>query len=187
MTTFLRWMKFNLVGAIGMLLQLAALALISKAFPTHYLLASAAAIEITLLHNFVWHLHYTWRDRRDNTPVPSKLLRFHLTNGLVSMLGNLALMRVLILTAHLPLLAANSIAILCCSILNFCLGDLWAFARTPQLPQTEHRTSLTPPLLEPSPATSLSSPPLLEVQLHSQTRKSPHPSVKTAQSPCTNH
>jgi len=26
------------------------------------------------------------------------------------------------------LLAANCIAIFCCSIVNFCLGDYWAFA-----------------------------------------------------------
>jgi len=47
---------------------------------------------------------------------------------LVSMLGNLALMRLLVGIAHIPLLAANCIAILCCSILNFCLGNNWAFA-----------------------------------------------------------
>jgi putative flippase GtrA len=44
------------------------------------------------------------------------------------MLGNLALMRILVNEAHLPLLAANAIAILCCSIINFCLGNNWAFA-----------------------------------------------------------
>ena len=47
---------------------------------------------------------------------------------LVSMLGNLALMRILVQEAHLPLLVSISIAILCCSIVNFCLGNNWAFA-----------------------------------------------------------
>ena len=55
-------------------------------------------------------------------------IRFHLSNGLVSMLGNLALMRLLVHHAHLPLLVANLIAILCCSVANFCLGNTWAFA-----------------------------------------------------------
>jgi putative flippase GtrA len=54
-----RWAKFNLVGAVGMAVQLAALARFSRWAPGHYLYASAAAIEITLLHNFVWHLRYT--------------------------------------------------------------------------------------------------------------------------------
>jgi putative flippase GtrA len=44
------------------------------------------------------------------------------------MLGNLALMRILVQGAHLPLLAANAVAILCCSVVNFRLGDNWAFA-----------------------------------------------------------
>jgi putative flippase GtrA len=125
---FIRWWKFNLVGAMGMALQLVALALINRWTGGHYLCAAAIAMEFALLHNFVWHLHYTWRDRRDDSALPSQLLRFHLSNGLVSMLGNLALMRILVREAHLPVLASNSIAILCCSILNFCLGDLWAFA-----------------------------------------------------------
>jgi len=126
--TFIRWGKFNLVGAIGMAVQLAALALFNHWLAGRYLYASAAAVELTLLHNFVWHLHYTWRDRRDNSLLLTQLLRFHLSNGMVSMLGNLALMRVLVHQAHVPLLAANTIAILCCSIVNFCLGNQWAFA-----------------------------------------------------------
>ena len=39
------------------------------------------------------------------------------------MLGNLALMRILVDEAHMPLLPSNCIAILCCSIVNFCLGN----------------------------------------------------------------
>jgi putative flippase GtrA len=126
--TFIRLCKFNLVGAIGMILQLCSLAVFCRLAPGHYLFACAAAVELTLLHNFVWHLHYTWRDRRDRSAVVVQLVRFHLSNGLVSMLGNLALMRILIHVAHLPVLAANGIAILCCSIANFCLGHSWAFA-----------------------------------------------------------
>jgi len=128
MNTFIRWGKFNLVGAMGVVVQLAALASINRRAPGHYLIASAAAVELALQHNFVWHLHYTWRDRRDDSAVLGQLMRFHLSNGLVSMLGNLALMRVLVHEAHIPLLASNFIAILCCSIVNFCLGNNWAFA-----------------------------------------------------------
>ncbi len=127
MIPILRWLRFNLVGAMGMAVQLAALALFNRLWAGHYLFASAAAVELAVLHNFVWHLHYTWRDRRGVSAL-AQLLRFHLSNGLVSLLGNLALMRLLVHRAHLPLLVANIIAILCCSIANFCLGNTWAFA-----------------------------------------------------------
>jgi putative flippase GtrA len=128
MNAFIRWGKFNLVGAMGMVVQLAGLAFFDRVAAGHYMYASAAAIELTLLHNFVWHLHYTWRDRRDDSALLAQLMRFHLSNGLVSMLGNLALMRILVDEARMPLLVANSIAILSCSIVNFCLGNNWAFA-----------------------------------------------------------
>ena len=130
MNVMVRWGKFNLVGVVGMAVQLGTLALINRLAPGHYMLATAAAIEITLLHNFVWHLHYTWRDRRCRSALRSQLIRFHLSNGLVSMVGNLAMMPLLVEGLKIPVVAANAIAILCCSIVNFCLGHNWAFAPT---------------------------------------------------------
>jgi len=118
-----------------MALQLASLALFNHWAGRHYLVASAAAIEITLLHNFVWHQHYTWRDRRDETTGLSQLLRFHLSNGLVSMVGNLAVMRILIHEGHAPLLISNCIAIVCCSFVNFYLGNDWVFAGSARVAQ----------------------------------------------------
>lgn len=128
MNALIRWGKFNVVGAMGMVVQLTTLALLSRLAPGHYLYASAAAVEVALLHNFVWHLHFTWRDRRDDSALLSQLVRFHLSNGMVSMVGNLLLMRILVQEVGVPLLAANSLAIVCCSFVNFCLGDNWAFA-----------------------------------------------------------
>lgn len=128
MNLLARWGKFNVVGAMGMGVQLGALALLSRWMGGHYLLATAAALEVTLLHNFVWHLHYTWRDRRDRRAMVGQLVRFHLSNGMVSLVGNLGLMRLLVGEAHMPLLAANGIAILVCSVANFALGHTWAFA-----------------------------------------------------------
>ena len=127
MNRVLRWWRFNLVGAMGIVVQMAALALLNRCGTGHYLVASAVAVEVTLLHNFVWHVHYTWRDRRDDSAVWQQLLRFHLSNGLVSLVGNLLLMRVLVQQAHLPVLAANGVAIVCCGVANFGLSDVWAF------------------------------------------------------------
>lgn len=127
MNLFVRWCRFNAVGAMGMAVQLSVLALLERGNSRHYLAATAAAVEVTVLHNFVWHLHYTWKDRREEGAVARQLVRFHLSNGMVSMLGNLALMRMLV-GAGLPVLAANGIAILVCSLVNFGLSHLWAFA-----------------------------------------------------------
>ena len=128
MKMLLRCGKFTAVGAMGMVVQLGTLALLNRAIPGHYLVASATALELTLVHNFVWHIHYTWRDRQENVAWPAALLRFHLSNGAVSIGGNLAVMWVLVRHGHLPVLVANLVAIGCCSVANFGLGDKWAFA-----------------------------------------------------------
>jgi putative flippase GtrA len=128
--TLIRWGRFNVVGAMGMAVQLTTVAALNHLTAGHYMAATAVALELTLLHNFVWHLNYTWGDRRDRAAMPGQLVRFHLSNGLVSMAGNLALMPVLVRGAGIPVVASNAIAIVCCSILNFCLGNNWAFAES---------------------------------------------------------
>lgn len=128
MSLFARWIRFNVVGTMGMAVQLSTLALLSRCDGGHYLLASAVAVEVAVLHNFTWHLRLTWADRRAGSAVLGQLARFHLANGAVSLLGNLSLMRLLVGNVHLPLLAANSIAVVCCSVVNFCLGHNWVFA-----------------------------------------------------------
>jgi putative flippase GtrA len=132
MNTLVRWGKFNLVGAIGMAVQLGSLAILNWLWRGHYLVATAAALELTLVHNFIWHLHFTWRDRRQHSAMAGQFMRFHLSNGLVSLVGNLALMPFLVETARIPVVLANVIAILGCSIVNFSLGNNWAFPPGPE-------------------------------------------------------
>lgn len=127
MTPLRRWVAFNLVGALGMAVQLAVLAVLHRRFSRHYLMAAAVALEVTLLHNFLWHIQYTWRDSRDGLSRPQQLLRFHLSNGLLSLLGNLLLLHLLVGTAHLPVVPASAIAVLCCSAANFWLTGRWTF------------------------------------------------------------
>jgi hypothetical protein len=59
----LRWLKFNAVGALGVGVQLAVLLTLKSGFHLAYLPATALAVEVTVLHNFLWHERYTWADR----------------------------------------------------------------------------------------------------------------------------
>jgi putative flippase GtrA len=124
----IRWIKFYAVGAMGVAVQLAALALLKSVLHLDYLLATAAAVEVALLHNFVWHERWTWSDRGRGSR-GRRLARFHLATGLVSIVTNLALMRVLVGRMHWPYLAANVAAIAAGSLANFFLGDLLVFRR----------------------------------------------------------
>ena len=130
-----RFLRFNIVGGLGIAVQLSALALFNRVFRGHHLLlASTAAVELAVLHNFCWHLRYTWPDRAD-TRLVAMLLRFHGSNGAVSLTGNFVLMPVFIHSTHLPVLIANLLSIVCCGLANFLLAHLWAFR--------PHRLSLT--------------------------------------------
>jgi putative flippase GtrA len=127
MNVWRRWGVFNAIGALGMAVQLVSLALLKRGMGGHYLWATAAAIELTLLHNFAWHWRWTWRERRASIGWWPAMMRFQAANGAVSMLGNLVLMRLLVGAVGMPVVAANGIAILCCSLLNFRVGDAWVF------------------------------------------------------------
>jgi len=72
--------------------------------------------------------------KRCATPNPwrssfARLVRFHLGNGAVSILGNLALMKVMVGQGHMNYLVANAIAITLCSLANFLVSDEWVFAQ----------------------------------------------------------
>jgi len=121
-----RWLKFSTVGLIGVGVQLAVLAALTK-FGVNYLVATAVAVEIALLHNYAWHRRWTWADREARA---GRLLRFHLANGLVSLISNLVWMRVLTGGLGVPAVPANLAAITVTSLLNFALGERWVFTRS---------------------------------------------------------
>ncbi len=127
--TFLRWMKFNAVGVIGMVVQLAALAIFRSGLKLDYLLATGLAVEIAVIHNFLWHERFTWSDRPTARPVQSlfRLAKFNACNGAVSLAGNLVLMRLLVGEFKLNYLASNVLAIVLCSLVNFLLSDRIVF------------------------------------------------------------
>lgn len=120
-----RWLKFNLVGAAGIAVQLIALWILTSV-GAGYLLATALAVEVAVLHNFFWHERFTWKDRRASESL-GRLYRFNLTTGVVSISGNLVLMRLLVGGAHLRPILANVISIAVCSLANFLVSDRWVF------------------------------------------------------------
>jgi putative flippase GtrA len=121
-----RWAKFSAVGATGIAVQVTTLALLLRFAGIHYLVATAIAVEASVLHNFVWHSRWTWADRRGDKKF-EKLLRFNLTTGAVSIGANLLLMAVLVSAAGLGALVANIVTIAICACINFALSDRFVF------------------------------------------------------------
>ena len=126
-----RWLKFNLVGLVGIGVQLAALWILSG-LGVGYMFATAVAVETAVLHNFIWHERFTWMDRCEGGvgATLERLLRFNLTTGAVSIGGNLLFMRLLVGGTHLRPMLANLLSIAACSLANFFVSDRWVFRTT---------------------------------------------------------
>ncbi|HEV7220506.1 MAG: GtrA family protein [Terriglobales bacterium] len=120
--------KFAFVGAMGIIVQLVALHWLAET-ECGYLIATIISVEAAVLHNFVWHEKFTWRDRGGFTSarLGARLLRFHLSNGLISIAGNLLLMRIFVGEFGMLLIPANLLSITACCLTNFIASDRWVF------------------------------------------------------------
>ena len=121
-----RGARFVWVGVGGFAVQALVLhALAVAGLP--YLPATAVAVEAAILHNFLWHERWTWAGQ----PEDGRLVRFARFNGstaLISIGGNVALMGLFVGRLHLPLVAANLLAVVTLSVLNFLAADHLVFA-----------------------------------------------------------
>ena len=126
----MHWIKFNVVGLLGFGLQSATLFILTHTvYSISYLAATAVAVELAVLNNFVWHQRWTWNDRPSSAKKETwrRLAKFNVTTGLVSLVGNLVLMSILVGRFGLPITGANVITVGACSILSFFLADRIAF------------------------------------------------------------
>ena len=126
----MKWVKFNIIGLMGFGLQAMVLfALTRSALHLDYLAATAVSVELAVLNNFIWHQRWTWSHRpvASRAQVLLRLLKFNASTGLVSLTGNLLLMSVLVGNMRLPIVAANVLTVVACSLLNYLLADRIAF------------------------------------------------------------
>jgi putative flippase GtrA len=114
-----------------------------------YPFATALAVEAAILHNFLWHERWTWADRSSTGQAGPRarsyerlrrLIRFNGATALISIGGNVALMALFVGRLHLPLIAANLLAVLTLSVLNFLSADRLVFATN----LTHHQDDPTP-------------------------------------------
>jgi len=120
-----RFLRFNVVSALGIGVRLLAAWALVNGLGLHYLVGTTLAIEVSILHNFFWHLHWTWG--RPVNHVFFRCVAFHASNGLVTFLGAMVLMPVFVGSLGLHHLVANFIAICFTGLLNFFLGDRFVF------------------------------------------------------------
>ena len=121
-----QWIRFNVVGVMGFLLQTLALWTLVRLAGLSTSVAITIAVLAAVSHNFVWHERFTWpnlpREQRFN-----RWLAFHASAGLVSVLTNLGITMIVMTATGLAVIPANVIAVVLASFANFWINDRLIF------------------------------------------------------------
>jgi len=122
-----RWGLFNLVGLAGFVSQVGTIALLTRWFGWSPFTATAVALELAALQNFIGHTRWTWRDRRAGG-WRGWLRRYwcHQIAKTASLAANLAITALLI-HAGLPPELANAAAVLACALPNYLVSEHLVF------------------------------------------------------------
>jgi dolichol-phosphate mannosyltransferase len=129
-----RVLRFGLVGASGVLVNLGVLYLLHGHYGLHDLLAVVIAIEISIISNFLLNDRFTFGTRRTSNPKILRLLQFN-TVSLVALVVNFTAYLLLTRLFGIYYLLAQFIAILVAFTANY-LGNLhWTYGE-------EHRFRL---------------------------------------------
>ena len=125
-----RWGVFNLVGFFGFLVQIAAIALLTRRWGWSSIAAAAVGLELAALMNFFGHSRWTWGDRRASS------LREWLTRcwryqaaKTTSLAGNLGITAVLVYAGLSPEVA-NTVAVVICAVPNYLVSEHLVFRYT---------------------------------------------------------
>lgn len=130
-----RFIKFGLVGASGTVINIAVLYLAQEHllrgiadFHVRLNYSIALAITVATISNFYWNRRLTWRDRTRNTPQPAlRLFLKYVMAAALSIVIQSLLTKWLALYLHY--IAANLIAIVLASVVNFVANDKLTFRR----------------------------------------------------------
>ena len=145
-TTPSRVAAFAIVGIIGYGVQSLLLWLLVGWFGLATVPATLVATEAAVLHNFLWHLRWTWADRPAGARGGvGRLVRFNLSNGGFSLIGGAAIMALLVDALGVHYLLANLAAVLVVSAVNFLASDRVVFTQQEEAdaaaPHTTYRTT----------------------------------------------
>jgi putative flippase GtrA len=124
---FRRWGVFNVVGLGGFVVQLGAIALLTRYFGWPSFAATAVGLELAALQNFLAHSRWTWADRRV-TGWRAWVRRYgrYQAAKTTGLLANLAI-TTLVTHAGAPPEIANIAAVLACAIPNYLFSERLVF------------------------------------------------------------
>lgn len=118
-------LKFCVVGVSGYAVNLAVYTLLVKAAGVHYIPAAVGSFAVAVTNNYTWNRLWTFHHQRGH--VAYQGLRF-LVVSLGTLVANIAILRLLV-ELGVGKIAAQAVAIVLVTPLNFVGNKLWSFRR----------------------------------------------------------
>jgi putative flippase GtrA len=121
---------FGLVGCGGFLVQIGAIAVLTRLAGCSPFVATAVALELAALHNFIGHGRWTWGDRRAvSLRVWLRRYARYQTTKTLSLGANLGI-TLLLASSGVPIEIANCVAVAACALPNYLIAEQFVFSRT---------------------------------------------------------
>jgi len=124
-----RFLKFGIVGASGVVVNMGGLYLLKEFAGIPYFVASLIAIELSILSNFTINLLWTWKDRSGEGSLAAKIVRYHVGAGATAVLGNYVILIALTELVGMHYMISNLIGIAVGTLANYVINDLWTFRK----------------------------------------------------------
>ncbi|MBU0518750.1 GtrA family protein [bacterium] len=117
--------KFNLVAWMGMIVNSACLYLFKGILHIPIIPAGLLAIEIAIIHNFLWHRYWTWNDRNGENPKSffKHLLIYNSMTGLVDLVANITVLWSLTTFAGVHFMISNLCGMMLGPFIKFWLNE----------------------------------------------------------------
>jgi len=124
------FIKFNIVGGVGVLVNMAAFHLFYNLLTIHHMVSGALATELAIINNFILNDLWTFRGREVKMGVWMRLIIFH-ASRLLGMAVTLATLYILSDILGLDVLFSYLISIALGVLANFYTSDVYVWARQP--------------------------------------------------------
>lgn len=119
--------KFMAVAWVGMVVNTACLYLFKGVWHIRIIPASLMAIEIAIIHNFIWFRAWAWKDREQRLPFFHQLLVYNAATGAVDLVSNVSILWALSTFFGVHYLLANILGMIAGPFIKFWLNEKFIF------------------------------------------------------------
>jgi dolichol-phosphate mannosyltransferase len=118
--------RFLLVGGSGVVVNSCALAALHQGVGVPLLIASPLAVELSIIHNFVWNDRWTFRHRARSRTQMQRFARFNLVS-LIGLLITTGITLLLVEQLGIQYLISNLCGVALATLCNFSANTHWTW------------------------------------------------------------